>query len=185
MVTPDNGVRMITPDGEITYALPEEVDRFRASGHVLLKDNGYYQVDPLPDENMAETMARAARIAKNLPPEVSQQAIASEKKMITPKRIAATLVAGPAIGVAGTAALVGAGELIGPVGVAETVGTGLYDAAGREIMRDAVRYGPGLLQRVATSPLGKKVAAAVGTAILGGAAKSAFDHLLDKWKGKK
>ncbi|HWZ44667.1 MAG TPA: hypothetical protein VNW97_14415 [Candidatus Saccharimonadales bacterium] len=181
MVTPDNGVRMITPDGQITYALPEEVNQFRAAGHVLLNDNGYFKVEPLPGENMVETMARAARIAKNLPPDVMNQALAAEKKTFTAKRIAGTLAAAPLIGAAGTGALVGAGELIGPVGVADTVGTGLYDAAGREIMRDAVRYGPGLLQRVAAT----KAAKWAGGIIATGAAKAYFDHLLDKWKGKK
>lgn len=185
MLTPDNGVRMITPDGQITYALPEEVDQFRASGHVLLNDNGYFRVDPLPGEGPSDTMARAARIAKNLPPDVLQRAIAAEKKTFTGKRIAATLGAAATMGVAGPAAIAGVGELVAPAGVTEMVGTGVYDAAGREIMREAVRYGPSVLRRVVTSRLGKKAVDWLGHGAVGAAVEEMGRELLNKWRGKK
>lgn len=180
MVTPDNGVRMITPDGQITYALPEEVDQFRASGHVPLKDNGYFQVDPLPGEAPTETMARAARIAKNLPPEVLQKAIAAEEKTFTKKRLAATLGGAAAMGVAGPAALAAAGEVLAPAEVT-AVGTGLYDAAGNEIMREVVRYGPRILQRIAASPYTKEVL----KGLVSGSAGAVMKELFDRWRGKK
>lgn len=114
-IAPQPGVqRMATPDGQLTYALPGEVDKFKASGHVPIQDNGYYQVEPLPGEYGVDTMARAAKIAKNLPPDVIKQGIEAEKKTFTAKRIAANLIGGPVVaGVVLPAAIAGGGELAG------------------------------------------------------------------------
>ena len=91
-VTADNpGVqRMATPQGQLTYALPSEVDQFKASGHVPIDDNGSFHVEPLPGEDNTDTMARAATIAKNLPPEVMKKAIDAEKQHNSAGRVAAT-----------------------------------------------------------------------------------------------
>lgn len=114
-VTPDNpGVqRMATPQGKLTYALPGEADAFKASGHVPIADSGNFRVDPLEGEAPTDTMARAAAIAKNLPPDVMKKAIESEGKTMTAKRIATNLVAAPIIGAVGAAGLVGGSEALG------------------------------------------------------------------------
>lgn len=109
-IAPQPGVqRMATPEGQLTYALPAEVDKFKASGHVPIQDNGNFRVEPLDGESNTDTMARAAKIGKNLPPEVMKQAIEAEKSTFTSGRIAANLVAGPAIAGAGLTAAAGAG----------------------------------------------------------------------------
>lgn len=110
---------MITPDGKLTNALPDEVDKFKASGHVLVKPDGTFTVDPLPGEDNTDTMARAAKIGKAVTPAM----IAAEKAKMTPARIATTLVAAPAIGVGTAAGIAGLGE--GIAAAPEAVQAGL------------------------------------------------------------
>jgi hypothetical protein len=184
MPTAHSGLRMITPDGEITYALPQEVGKFLASGHVLVNKDGTFIVSPLPGEDNTDTMARAAKIGKAVTPEMLQ----AEKKTITPERIAANLVAAPVLGVGTLGAIAGAGAIPGavsagysaltaPTATAATVGTGLLDEAGNEITREAIKYGPSLLRTIATSP------AAVTAAkwLVGGSAAAIAESFLRKW----
>lgn len=160
-VSPDNpGVsKMITPDGQITYALPQEVQNFLASGHVLVNQDGTFNVTPLPGEDPSDTMARAARIGKAVTPEMLQ---AEERKM-TPKRVAANLVAAPLIGAATTAGIAGASGgvsgFVTPTTTTGTVVTGI-DAAGNPIMSTVTATSPSMLssslqalKTAATSPL--------------------------------
>lgn len=104
---------MITPEGKLTHALPDEVDKFKASGHVLVQPDGTFTVEPLPGEDNTDTMARAAKIGKAVTPDM----IAAEKQKLTPARVATTLVAAPVMGAVGTAGVTGIGEGAGAVPV--------------------------------------------------------------------
>jgi hypothetical protein len=190
MLTPNDGVRMITPNGEITYALPEEVNKFHSSGHVVLKDNGYFQIDPLDGETPQDTYARAAKIAKNLPPDVIQKAIDAEKKTWTAKRFAKGAALTTAAFLGYPLLIAGGGEaaaaLSAPtVAGTEMVGTGLLDAAGNEIMRESATYGPSILRTIASSPIAQKAAEWIARGAIGGASAWEVKRLLDKWKGTK
>src|SRR6267142_762568 len=52
MPTADNpgAQKMITPNGGVTYAMPSEVDRFRASGHVAIDSQGR----PIPSQSESD-----------------------------------------------------------------------------------------------------------------------------------
>jgi hypothetical protein len=152
-IAPQPGVqRMATPQGQLTYALPDEVDKFKASGHVPIDDTGNFRVDPLPGEDNTDTMDRAAQIAKNLPPDVMKQAIAAEAKTITAKRLAANLIAGPVVsGIGVPAAMAGTGELAVPIArvfaprmIPIAAGTGFGGAAAGETL------GPSLASQATT-----------------------------------
>jgi hypothetical protein len=154
-VSPDNpGVqRMATSQGQLTYALPDEVEKFKSSGHVPIQDNGYFEVTPLPGEESTDTMARAAAIAKNLPPDVMQKAIDAEKKTFTAKNLfKATVVAPVVVGGGTMLALTGAGAAIdaAPAATAATlrfIGTrgaqavlpGLEEEAGKAIVKQVAK----------------------------------------------
>jgi hypothetical protein len=154
-ITPQPGVqRMASPQGQLTYALPDEVDKFKASGHVPIEDSGNFTVMPLPGEDNTETMARAATIAKNLPPDVMKQAIAAEAKTITAKRLAANLIGGPiAAGIVLPAAMAGTGELVASAPAATStvlrfIGTrgaqavlpGLEEEAGKAALKQGAKW---------------------------------------------
>jgi hypothetical protein len=85
-VTPDTkgAVRMVTPEGKLTYALPNEVQGFKSSGHVPIDANGRYEIQPLPGEDFADTAARAVKIAKGLGP-LQQKAEQAEMAHYTSK----------------------------------------------------------------------------------------------------
>lgn len=76
-----------------------------------------------------------------------------------------------------TAAITGVGALAAPTVGTATVGTGVLDAAGKEITREAVTYGPSLLRTAATSSLAK----IAYKWIAGGAAYGLARHLLGVW----
>lgn len=171
-VTPDNpGVqRMATPKGQLTYALPSEVEQFKSSGHVAIDDKGNFQVEPLPGEDNTDTMARAATLAQKLPPDVMKKAIEAEKSTFTAARIAKTL---------GVAALAGP-AIVG----AETEGAAAAGAAAIPTAR-AIGTAAGTAVKLAKTPAGqfiikKALAPAVGSAIAG-AGFGAAAHWVEKW----
>jgi hypothetical protein len=154
--------RMATPEGQLTYALPSEVNAFKASGHVPIDDSGNFRVDPLEGEDNTDTMARAAKIAKNLPPEVMKQAIAAEQKTHTAKRIAANLVAAPlVIGAAAPVALAAPGIAADAAAAANAtpaaisagraIGTAAGSPLGQFVIKEGGKY---LLRAAATAGLG-------------------------------
>ncbi len=173
-VSPDNaGVqRMATSQGQLTYALPGEVDKFKASGHVPIQDNGYFEVTPLPGEESTDTMARAAAIAKNLPPDVMQKAIDAEKKTFTAKNLfKATVVAPVVVGGGTMLALTGTGaaldaapaatgaalRFIGSRG-AQAVLPGLEEEAGKAIVKQGAKWAAKKVAVGAAGYAGVKVA---------------------------
>lgn len=130
--------KMVSPDGQIHFVSPSEVDALQAAGHTLIQPNGNYRVMPMPDESFSEVAQRAMNVAKALGPEAQQQAIQSEGrtniqnlKSADPRRN--PLVAAPLIGFTGAAGLTGLGEgglaLFGPSAVPVAGGTGFGGAA--------------------------------------------------------
>lgn len=77
---------------------------------------------------------------------------------------------GQAIGTAVGGGLVAgaglAGAALAPTVATETVGTGILDAAGNEIMREGLKYGPSALRAALAHPLGQQV---LKWAVAGGA----------------
>lgn len=145
-IAPDSGVPMVTPKGEMTFALPNEVEKFEQSGHTLIKPDGSFEVKPLEGEENTDTMDRAARVAKAMTPEMKQKAIDAETKTFTAKRIAASLVAGPAIA---------AVQLSGTAGVAagiDAAGTALGSTEVGQLLSSSPRlYAEYLLKHPATA----------------------------------
>lgn len=135
-IAPDSGVPMVTPKGEMTFALPNEVEKFEQSGHTLIKPDGSFEVKPLEGEANTDTMDRAARVVKAMTPEMKQKAIDAEAKTFTAKRIAASLVAGPAAGaatlgvLAAPAAISAGATALNASPAAISVGTALGKAMG-------------------------------------------------------
>src|SRR5258707_4889469 len=76
---------MITPGGQKTYALPNEVDNFKKSGHTLIHPDGQFRVEALPGEDQTETYQRARNVVNALTPEEQQKAMAAEKDWWTSK----------------------------------------------------------------------------------------------------
>lgn len=145
-VSPDSGVPMVTPAGQMTYALPDEVDKFEQSGHTLIKPDGSFQVKPLEGEDNTDTMARAAKVAQTLTPEMKQKAMDAESKTFTTKRIAASLLAGPAIAATQLSGIGAAAEI--PSVAAPVIARSIY-AAGPPLARVAAK--------VMMSPVGQTV----------------------------
>jgi hypothetical protein len=134
-VQPDNpgAQKMVTPDGQITYALPGEVDSFRQSGHTLIHPDGNFQVQPirvrpstLTDGGMEtpdETMSRAANVAKALGPQGMDKATTAEKNWWTSKEGLSDEAAGLVnVGTAGAETLA---TLAGGSGTAQAAKAGL------------------------------------------------------------
>lgn len=86
-VAPDNpGVqKMVTPDGKITYAMPNEVSQFEASGHTKIAPDGRFEVKPLPGEYNTDTMRRAVNVGRALGPEQMQKSAQAEQNWWTSK----------------------------------------------------------------------------------------------------
>lgn len=82
---PDSGQKMVTPDGKITYALPEEVDKFKASGHTKIMPDGRFEIQALPGEDQADTYKRAANVAKALGPQQMEKSKKAEEDWWTSK----------------------------------------------------------------------------------------------------
>jgi hypothetical protein len=80
-VHPENpgAQKMVTPGGQITYALPNEVQQFEASGHTKIAPDGRFEVKPLPGEDSTATMQRAVNVGRALGPEQMQQSMNAEK----------------------------------------------------------------------------------------------------------
>lgn len=145
-VTPDNpGVtRMADPNsGNLNYVLPAEVDNFKSLGHVPIDDKGNFNVEPLPGEDNFATMDRAAKLAQKLPPDVMKKAIAAEQKTFTAKRLAANLIAAPAVlGLAAPTAAA-AGLEAAPVAIGTTAGTAVKLATspvGQAVIKEGGKY---------------------------------------------
>lgn len=168
-VLPQEGTqRMATPNGQLTYALPSEVEKFKASGHVPIQDDGNFRVDPIPGESNVDTMKRAATIANNLPPDVMKQAIDAEKKNL-PKRAIASLAAVPVVTAGTTSALLGGAEAVGAAGEAMSALPEMD-----YFMSSPRLYAEYLLKSPAAAELGKT---ALKYAVKGGAAALGFKYL--------
>jgi hypothetical protein len=181
-VSPDNpGVqRMATPDGKITYALPDEVEKFVASGHTPIQPDNNYRVMPLPGEDFQDVAKRAMNVAKALGTEGQQKAEQSEfetdkKNLKSPDPRRNPLVAAPILGVGIPAAEVGLAELGG-------AGMSVLRAAGPPVAQFARQVGGEIVKKYAgqttakvTADLLVKGAGAVG---LGYLAKLGFGGLV-------
>jgi hypothetical protein len=186
-VAPDHpgAQKMVTPDGKITYALPNEVQQFESSGHTKIAPDGRFEVRPLPGEDSTQTMQRAVNVGRALGPEQMKQSVQAEKNWWTSKEglkdEAAGLVNVGAAGAetmaaltGGSAAAQGAKAGLSALGETETM----------QLIKSSPRlYAEYLLKHPATAQAAQKIAvkAAGGalTAIGAGGAYAAY-----KWLSK-
>jgi hypothetical protein len=182
-VQPDNpgAQKMVTPDGKITYALPNEVQQFEASGHTKIAPDGRFEVKPLPGEDSTATMQRAVNVGRALGPQQMQQSMQAEKNWWTSKEglkdEAAGLVNVGAAGVETAAALAGGSA------AAQGVKTGLSALGETETMqliKSSPRlYAEWVLKHPATAQAAVKVGSGALKAIGAGGAYAAY-----KWLSK-
>jgi hypothetical protein len=149
--------KMITPNGDVTYAMPSEVQQFESSGHTKIMPDGKFEVKPLPGESAAEIMNRAVNVGRALGPQQMEQSRKAEQNWWVSKeglKDEGKGLANVALAGAGTmASLVGGGEaaaggriLTAARPVIKQVGTGILDEAGKEITREVVQHGPSILR---------------------------------------
>src|SRR5262249_36209347 len=94
-------------------------------------------------------MKRAVAYGQTVTPQMIKQQTRADLR-----RAPAALVAGPLMAGAQLAAPVAVSSLAAPTATAEATGTGILDAAGNEIMREVVRYGPSLGRQALQSTVG-------------------------------
>lgn len=109
MVHPDFGKKMVTPDGKVTYALPEEVKQFKASGHTLINPDGSFDLQNIPGEDPLKEVERREKVYKALSPAEAAGARKAEIKDFAKTGVNATIAT--ASGVAGAGALGSVGEM--------------------------------------------------------------------------
>jgi hypothetical protein len=186
-VAPDHpgAQKMVTPDGKITYALPNEVQQFESSGHTKIATDGRFEVKPLPGEDSTATMQRAVNVGRALGPQQMQQSMQAEKNWWTSKEgmkdEAAGLVNVAGAGVETAAALVGGSE----AGVGAKAGlSALGETETMQLIKSSPRlYAEWVLKHPALKEAAVKAAVKVGTgaasAIGAGGAYAAY-----KWLSK-
>jgi hypothetical protein len=97
--------KMYDPQGTMRWVSEDQRDDAIRSGGTPVNSDGTYTVTPFPGESFAGTMQRAARIGKNVTPDlIRQQTITGMKE--TPLALGAAATAG----IAGPATLAGIGE---------------------------------------------------------------------------
>jgi len=96
---------MYDPQGTLRWVSEDQRDDAIKAGGTPVNDDGTFTVTPSAGESFADTMQRAARIGKNVSPDlIRQQTITGMKE--TPLALGAAATAG----IAGPATLAGIGE---------------------------------------------------------------------------
>jgi hypothetical protein len=182
-VAPDHpgAQKMVTPDGRITYALPNEVQQFEASGHTKIAPDGRFEVKPLPGEDSTQTMQRAVNVGRALGPEQMQKSMQAEKNWWTSKEGMKDEAAG-LVNVAGAGAETMA-ALTGGSAAAQGAKAGMQALGETETMqliKSSPRlYAEYLLKHPATAQTVGKVASGALKAVGAGGAYAAY-----KWLSK-
>lgn len=156
-VAPDHpgAQKMVTPAGQVTYALPGEVDQFKASGHTLIHPDGNFQVTPLPGEDNTATMQRAANVSRALGPEQMQKSAQAERNWWTSKEGLKDEAAGLVnVGAAGAETLA---TLAGGSAAGQAVKTGAQALGETETMQ-LIKSSPRLYAEWLLKNKGKQVA---------------------------
>ncbi|HKF56269.1 MAG TPA: hypothetical protein VKJ45_12515 [Blastocatellia bacterium] len=97
--------KMFDPTGTLRWVSDDQREDAIRAGGTLVNADGTYTVTPYEGESFADTMQRAARIGKNVTPDlIRQQTITGMKE--TPLALGAAATAG----IAGPATLAGIGE---------------------------------------------------------------------------
>jgi len=97
--------KMYDPTGTLRWVSEDQRDDAIKAGGTPVNDDGTFTVTPYEGESFADTMQRAARIGKNVSPDlIRQQTITGMKE--TPLALGAAATAG----IAGPATLAGIGE---------------------------------------------------------------------------
>jgi hypothetical protein len=104
-VTPDTpgAAKMVSPQGQVNYALPSEVQNFQKSGHTLIRPDGSFDLQNIPGEDPLKEAERYQLVRKAL--------TAQEKAGANKAEIKNTLKAGAGAAVATAAGVTGAGPL--------------------------------------------------------------------------
>jgi hypothetical protein len=193
-IAPDHpgAQKMVTPDGKITYALPNEVQQFEASGHTLIHPDGRFEVKPLPntssgimgnEEDNTEVMKRASNVSRALGKEQMDRSMQAEQNWWTSKEGLKDEAAGLAnVGLAGaeTVATLAAGSEAAAAGKAGL--NALGETETMQLIKSSPRlYAEWLLKHPNTQQAAIKVAtkAAGGalTAVGAGGAYAAYRWL--------
>lgn len=172
-VSPDNPnvQKMVTPDGRITYALPDEVQKFQASGHTKIAPDGRFEVQPLPGEESTDTMQRAANVAKALGPEGMEQSLKAERNWWVSKEGLKDEAAGAAnVGLAGAETLA---TIAGVSGTAQAAKLGLTALGETETMQ-LIKSSPRLYAEWVLKHPQTRQAIIKGAVKVGGGAASAI-----------
>jgi hypothetical protein len=97
--------RIYDPQGTLRWVPEDQRDDAIRAGGTLVNPDGSFTVTPFPGESFSDTMQRAARVGKNVTPDlIRQQTMTGIKE--TPLALGAAATAG----IAGPATLAGIGE---------------------------------------------------------------------------
>lgn len=165
-VAPDSpGVRkMVTPSGQVNYALPSEIDSFKKAGHTLIEPDGMFYLQNIRGEDPLEEAKRYQRVRAALTPEEQEGLHKGEMKGFAKAGLEAGLYT--AGGVAGAGAAGAAGEALNAARpIVTQAGTGILDSTGAEIMKDVTTYGPSIMEKL--GPHAIKLAIGGGASALG------------------
>lgn len=189
-VTADNAgaKKLVSPKGEVTYAIPSEVDAFKKSGHTLIEPDGSFYLQNIPGEDPLDEAKRYQRVFSALTPQEKSGARKAEIKGGAKAGLEAA--AYTATGVVGAGAAGTAGEALNAARpIVSQVGTGILDSSGSEIMKDITTLGPSIMDKLAphaikyalgtaASTLGVKwLGKIAGSLGLGVAANAAWDKI--------
>lgn len=184
-VAPDHpgAQKMVTPDGRITYALPNEVQQFEASGHTKIAPDGRFEVRPLPGEDSTATMQRAVNVGRALGPQGMDKAMTAERNWWTSKEGMKDEAAG-LVNVAGAGAETMA-ALTGGSAAAQGVKAGASALGETETMQ-LIKSSPRLYAEwVLKHPATKAAAVSIGKKLLWHAGIGGGGTILAlKWLGK-